>query len=171
VKSRLRIVIPIIAVIAAGGIAAYLGHARARPAPPAIFTSIAGEKVTTADLRGRVVLLNFWATDCAVCVKEMPRLVQTYRKFAPEGFEMIAIAMRYDPPNYVLRYAERNALPFKVALDPMGELAKAFGDVRLTPTTIVIDKRGNMIKRIVGEPDFAALDALIARSLAEEVRE
>ena len=74
-----------------------------------------------------MVLLNFWATDCVVCVKEMPRLVQTYRKFASHDFEMIAVAMRYDPPNYVLRYAEKNALPFKVALDPMGELAKAFG--------------------------------------------
>jgi hypothetical protein len=80
---------------------------------------------------------------------------------------MIAVAMRYDPPNYVLRYAEQTALPFKVALDPMGDLAKAFGNVTLTPTTIVIDRQGNMIKRIVGEPDFAALDALIERSLAE----
>jgi peroxiredoxin len=151
----------------AAGIAAYLGGSQARPAPAATFTAITGEKVTTSELRGRVVLLNFWATDCVVCVKEMPRLVRTYRKFAAQGFEMIAIAMRYDPPNYVLRYAEQNALPFKVALDPMGELAKAFGDVKLTPTTIVIDKRGNMIKRIVGEPDFAALDALIERSLAE----
>ena len=166
-KARLRVVVPIIAVIAAASIAWYLGYFRAQPAPAATFTSIAGEKMTTEELRGRVVLLNFWATDCVVCVKEMPRLVQTYRKFASHDFEMIAVAMRYDPPNYVLRYAEKNALPFKVALDPMGELAKAFGDVRLTPTTIVIDRRGNMVKRIVGEPDFPALDALIERSLAQ----
>ena len=165
-KARLRIVLPIIAVIAAAGIAWHLGYFRAQPAPAATFTSITGEKMTTEDLRGRVVLLNFWATDCVVCVKEMPRLAQTYRKFAGQDFEMIAVAMRHDPPNYVLRYAEKNALPFKVALDPMGELAKAFGDVKLTPTTIVIDRHGNMVKRIVGEPDFPALDALIERSLA-----
>jgi peroxiredoxin len=165
VKARLRTVLPIIARLAAGS-ALYVGYFQARPAPAVTFTSIAGEKVTTGDLRGRVVLLNFWATDCVVCVKEMPRLAQTYRKFASPEFEMIAVAMRYDPPNYVLRYAEQNALPFKVALDPMGELAKAFGDVRLTPTTIVIDREGNIVKRIIGEPDFAALDALIERSLA-----
>jgi peroxiredoxin len=167
VKARLRIVGPIIAVIVAVGIAAYLGYFRDRPAPAVTFTSIVGEKMTTEALRGRVVLVNFWATDCAVCVREMPRLVQTYRKFSSRDFEMIAVAMRYDPPNYVIRYAEQNALPFKVALDPMGELAKAFGNVRLTPTTILIDRGGNMIKRIVGEPDFGALDALIERSLAE----
>jgi peroxiredoxin len=166
VNARLPTFIAIIAVIAVAGIAAYLGHARSQPAPAVTFTSIKGEKVTTADLRGRVVLLNFWATDCVVCLREMPRLTQTYRTFETRDFEMIAVAMRYDPPNYVIRYTEQNALPFKVALDPMGELAKAFGDVRLTPTTIVIDRHGNMVKRIVGEPDFKALDALIERNLA-----
>jgi peroxiredoxin len=167
VKRKLPTILGIMAVIGAAGIAAYLGHIRPQPAPMATFTSIKGEKLTTEDLRGRVVLLNFWATDCVVCVREMPRLTQTYRRFETREFEMIAVAMRYDPPNYVIRYTEQNALPFKVALDPMGELAKAFGDVRLTPTTIVIDKGGNIVKRIVGEPDFQALDALIERSLAQ----
>ena len=165
-KARAPTVIAIIAVIAAAGIAAYLGHFQPRPAPAATFTSLEGEKVSMGDLRGRVVLLNFWATDCVVCVREMPRLTQTYRRFESRDFEMIAVAMRHDPPNYVIRYTEKNALPFKVALDPMGELAKAFGDVRLTPTTIVIDRDGNMVKRIIGEPDFKVLDALIERKLA-----
>lgn len=136
-------------------------------APQVAFTSIQGEKLTTADLRGRVVLVNFWATDCPVCVKEMPRLVQTYKSYAPKGVELIAVAMRHDPPNYVLDYAEKNQLPFKVALDPMGELARAFDDVRLTPTTIVIDKRGKVVERILGEPDFAKLERLIEKKLAE----
>ena len=139
------------------------------PAPGVTFTSLQGERVTTNDLRGRVVLVNFWATDCAVCVKEMPQLVETYRKYRPRGFDLIAVAMRYDPPNYVINYSEKNALPFRVALDPMGQLAQAFGDVKLTPTTIVIDKRGNIVARIVGEPDFAKLEALIEEKLAEVV--
>jgi peroxiredoxin len=165
VKARAPTIIAIIAVIAAAGIAAYFGHFQTQPAPAVTFTSLAGEKMSMGDLRGRVVLLNFWATDCVVCVREMPRLTQTYRRFESRDFEMIAVAMRYDPPNYVIRYTEKNALPFKVALDPMGELAKAFGNVRLTPTTIVIDRHGNMVKRIVGEPDFKALEALIERNL------
>ena len=113
------------------------------------------------------MLVNFWATDCAVCIREMPQMVQTYLKHRNQGFELFAVAMRYDPPNYVLSYVQKNALPFKVALDPMGTLAKAFDDVMLTPTTIVIDKRGNIVTRIVGEPDFAKLDKLIAEKLAE----
>jgi peroxiredoxin len=138
-------------------------------APDVVFTSITGEKLATADLRGRVVLVNFWATDCAVCIREMPQLVRTYSRFRSRGLELVAVAMRYDPPNYVLDYTEKNALPFKVALDPMGEFAQAFGDVKLTPTTIVIDKRGRMVKRILGEPDFAELEKLIEEKLAEAV--
>jgi hypothetical protein len=67
----------------------------------------------------------------------------------------------------VLDYAERNKLPFKVSLDPMGELARAFNDVKLTPTTVVIDKRGNVVERILGEPDFPKLEKLLDQKLAE----
>jgi len=164
---RLRNSILIVLVLGVLGFAAYTRLMRTNPAPGVTFTSIKGEKIGPAELRGRVVLVNFWATDCPTCVKEMPRLVETYTRFQPQGFEVIAVAMRHDPPNYVLNYSEKNALPFKVALDPLGELAKAFDNVKLTPTTIVIDKRGNVVTRILGEPDFAKLDALIERKLAE----
>ena len=164
---KLRNVILGLLVLGIAGGVAYRAFFATAAAPGVTFTSLQGERVTTGDLRGRVVLVNFWATDCAVCVKEMPRMVTTYRKYQPQGFEFIAVAMRHDPPNYVLDYTAKNALPFRVALDPMGQLAEAFGDVRLTPTTIVIDKRGNIVARILGEPDFAKLEALIERKLAE----
>jgi peroxiredoxin len=135
--------------------------------PVVTLTTIQGEKLTAGDLRGKVVLVNFWATSCVTCVKEMPKLVETYRKHRDRGFETIAVAMSYDPPNYVLHYAEKNALPFKVALDPTGATARAFGDVSLTPTTFVIDRRGTIVKRYLGEPDFAELDRLIEGKLAE----
>jgi peroxiredoxin len=164
---KLRNSILILAVLGVLGFALYAGLLQTHPAPAVTFTSLKGEKIGPEELRGRVVLVNFWATDCPTCVKEMPRLVETYNTFRERGFEVIAVAMRHDPPNYVLNYTEKNALPFKVALDPMGALAKAFDEVKLTPTTILIDKRGNIVTRILGEPDFAKLDALIAEKLAE----
>ena len=164
---KLRHSILILLAASALAIGAYFVSVRTPPAPAVTFTSIKGEKLATSELRGRVLLVNFWATDCATCLKEMPRLVQTYNKYRPQGLELIAVAMRHDPPNYVLNYTEKNALPFKVALDPMGELAKAFANVTLTPTTIVIDKKGNMVTRIIGELDFAKLEALIERKLAD----
>jgi peroxiredoxin len=166
---KLRKTILILVVLGVVGFTAFNALFTSNPAPGVTFTSIKGEKITTQDLRGRVVLVNFWATDCPTCVKEMPRMVTTYNKFQKRGLEFVAVAMRHDPPNYVLNYTEKNALPFRVALDPMGDLAKSFGDVKLTPTTIVIDKRGNIVSRILGEPDFAKLDALIEQKLAEQV--
>jgi peroxiredoxin len=124
-----------------------------QPATPDVsFTTLDGQSTRSA-LRGKVVLVNFWATTCTTCVAEMPKLVDTHNKFAP-GFETVAIAMSYDPPDYVRNYAANNGLPFKVALDTSGEAAKGFDDVRLTPTTFLIDKQGRVVQKFLGEPDF-----------------
>ena len=164
---KLRTSILVLALLSVVGLAVYAALFATTPAPGVTFTSLKGERVSTAELRGRVVLVNFWATDCPACVKEMPQMVTTYNRYQGRGLEFIAVAMRHDPPNYVINYTEKNGLPFKVALDPMGEAAKAFGNVQLTPTTIVIDKHGNIVSRILGEPDFSKLDALIEEKLAE----
>lgn len=138
-----------------------------KAAPAVTFVTIKGEKIALNELRGKVVLVNFWATDCPICIKEMPQLIETHRKFDARGFEIVAVAMWYDPPNRVLDYAGKSALPFKVSFDPVGEIAKAFGEVTLTPTTFLIDKRGNVVGRIVGEPNFGKLNALIEAKLGE----
>jgi len=158
------------AVVAAAIAFAAFAVLNARPAAPQVtFVSLQGEKITTESLRGKVVLVNFWATDCVTCVKEMPEITATYNKYRARGFETIAVAMRHDPPNYVLNFTEKNKLPFTVTLDPTGELAKAFGEVKLTPTTFVIDRQGKVVTRILGEPDFAKLHELIEKGLAKAV--
>lgn len=163
-KLSAKSLIAAIAIIAlVGGFVATL--ASKDTAPAVQFTSLKGEKIALDSLRGKVVLVNFWATDCPGCVTEMPKLVQTYQKYKDHGLATVAVAMDYDPPNYVLAYAEKNALPFPVALDPSGNLAKAFKDVKLIPTTFVIDKQGRILQRIVGEPDLPTLHALIEKEL------
>ena len=167
--ARRTIIAGVAAAAIAGAAYVALAPGALSHVPPVTLTTIQGERLTAEDLRGKVVLVNFWATSCTTCVEEMPKLVDTYRKHRGRGFETIAVAMSYDPPNYVLQYAAKNALPFKVALDPLGAAARAFGDVNLTPTTFVIDRRGTIVRRYLGEPDFAELDALIERELAEAV--
>lgn len=153
-------------VAAIAGLAAFL-FLREPGAPEVTYLTLKGEKFTTAELRGKVVLVNFWATDCAPCLKEMPEIVKTYNEYRARGLETIAVAMSYDPPNLVLDYAEKNELPFKVALDLNGDLARGFGDVQFTPTTFIIDRRGGIAKRYLGEPDFARLRALLESRLDE----
>ena len=140
-----------------------------RPAPDVTFVTIKGETIPLNAMRGKVVLVNFWATDCAICLKEMPQLIATHRKFEARGYETVAVAMRHDPPLRVVHYVENNPLPFKVAFDPVGEHAKAFDDVKLTPTTFIIDRRGVIVQRILGEPNFGKLEALIEAKLNEKI--
>ncbi len=159
-----------LAVLAATVFASLMSCAPAfekKAAPAVTFLTIKGETIPLNALHGKVVLVNFWATDCPICLKEMPQLIETHKKFQARGYETVAVAMWYDPPNRVVSYAEKSALPFKVAFDPVGEHAKAFGDLTLTPTTFVIDKRGTIVSRIVGEPDFKKLHELLEIKLAE----
>lgn len=135
-------------------------------APSVSFKTINGEQIALESLRGKVVMVNFWATSCTTCVAEMPEMVATYNKYADKGLELVAVAMSYDPPNYVLNYTETRQLPFKVALDTDGSAAKSFGDVKLTPTTFVIGKDGSILKRYVGIPEFAAMHQLIEKALS-----
>ncbi|CDG86066.1 TlpA disulfide reductase family protein [Janthinobacterium agaricidamnosum] len=152
-------------VIAGAAAAAYASLNSQKSAPEVTFLGINGEKITPDSLRGKVVMVNFWATSCTTCVAEMPQMVETYNKYKSQGLEFVAVAMKYDPANYVLNYAETRKLPFKVALDVTGDAAKAYGDVALTPTTFVIDKQGKIIKRYVGQPEFASLHTLLEGAL------
>ena len=136
-------------------------------APAVSYTLLDGSKHDTAAQRGKLVLVNFWATSCTTCVAEMPQMIATHKQFQARGFDTVAVAIRYDAPANVARFVESRQLPFGVAIDNTGEIAKRFGDVELTPTSFLIDKRGRIVKRWVGAPDFAALHALIDRLLAE----
>ena len=136
-------------------------------APASTFVLLNGSKQTTEDLKGKVTLVNFWATSCVTCVAEMPKVIDTYNKYQARGYDTLAVAMQYDPPSYVVNFAETRKLPFKVAIDNTGAVAKAWGDVKLTPTTYIVNKRGEIVKSYVGAPDFTELHRLIEKLLAE----
>lgn len=135
-------------------------------APDSTFILLDGSQKRSADLRGKVTFINFWATSCTTCVAEMPQIVQTYEKFKHQGYATVAVAMAYDPPSYVVNFAQTRKLPFDVAIDNTGVLAKSWGDVQLTPTSYLVDKRGQIVKRYVGQPDFTELHRLIETLLA-----
>jgi len=135
-------------------------------APDVTFTTIQGEQISMADLKGKVVLVSFWSTDCGVCVKEMPNLVNTYNAYKGKGFEVIAVAMPDDPPAQVLNYVTQKALPFPVMHDGFSEITNKFGGVNLTPTAYIFDKQGKQLQYSVGELDFAKLNQLLDRELS-----
>ncbi len=147
-------------------LSALLGACSSDRAPESSYVLLDGTTISAEQLQGKVVLVNFWATSCTTCVAEMPQLVSTHQKFKGRGFETLAVAMRYDPPSYVVNFAQTRQLPFKVAIDNTGSVAKAWGDIQLTPTTFLIDKQGQIVKRYVGAPNFAELHTLIDKLLS-----
>ncbi len=148
-------------------IAVTLAGCAREQAPAVNYVLLDGAKASSQQWAGKVMLVNFWATSCTTCVHEMPQVVATYEKYKGAQFDTVAVAMSYDPPAYVANFAESRKLPFKVAIDNTGAIATAFGQVQMTPTTFLINKRGEVVKRYVGEPDFAALHALIEQLMAE----
>jgi peroxiredoxin len=164
---RTRVLILALAALLALGGGWLLRGSSLGTAPQTTFVLLDGSTEHTSAWRGKVVLVNFWATSCTTCVAEMPKIVATYDKYHARGYDTVAVAMSYDPPSYVVNFAQTRKLPFKIAFDNTGEAALAWGDVRLTPTTYLLNKRGEIVKRYVGEPDFAELHALIEELLAQ----
>lgn len=135
----------------------WLAPTGARAAPDVTFTTLDGQRVDLTSLRGKPILVNFWATTCVGCVAEMPHLAELYEEFNAEGFEIVGVAMYYDPPNQVLELTRQREVPYPISLDVDGQIGKAFGDVSLTPTSFLVDPNGKIVFHKIGELDMDAL--------------
>jgi len=130
--------------------------------------TISGEKIALSSLKGKPALITFWATDCPGCIKEIPHLKAIHADYAAKGVPIIAIAMKHDRPDHVIAMTEAKKLPYKIALDPMGDAAQAFGNVRLTPTTFLIAPDSSIAMHKLGvfneDKMRKQLDKLLAES-------
>lgn len=131
------------------------------PAPNLTVRTLDGAQTDLASLRGKPVLVTFWATTCTACVREIPHLIALHHEFAAQGLHMFAIAMAYDRPDHVITLRDARKLPYPIVLDLDGSAARAFGDVQLTPTSILIAPDGRIIKHIIGELDLTELRATL----------
>lgn len=134
-------------------------------APNVTFHDLNGNTFTTADLKGKVTYVKFWATSCTTCIAQMPSHIKEYENYHDKGFNIIAVAMSYDPDNYVRHYVDANKLPFTVVRDTDGSIAKAFDNVRFTPVGFLIDRDGNIVKRFVGTYDHHEFIELLEHTL------
>jgi peroxiredoxin len=165
-NSRIKILVPIVIIALVIGLG--LNLMQKPQAPDVIFKTIEGKEFTMQSLQGKVVLVNFWATDCPGCIEEMPALIDTYKKYRDKNFELIAVAMPHDTLSQVINYSKFNALPFPVIHDTSGTLAEQFNDVRLTPTAFIVDKKGLVIGKSIGAFNFAALHQLLNNNQKRE---
>ncbi len=128
-----------------------------RGAPPLQALDLQGQTWTLERLRGRAVLLNFWATWCPPCRAEMPSLQQLAEIYGPEQLQVLALNVG-EGPRRITQYLQSSGLQLTVLLDPKSEAARAWGATVL-PTTILIDVEGRPRLRVRGEVDWSGREA------------
>lgn len=156
----------VIAIVLAAALLIWQFGNQGKAGPDVTYHTLDGRQVSSQELHGKVVLVKFWATSCVTCVQQMPGTTEVFEKYGPRGYEVIAVAMDYDPIEYVRNFTEKRKLPFMVAHDASGEIAEAFGKVQLTPTAFLIDKQGRIVKRYLGNYDKDAFVRTVEQALA-----
>jgi peroxiredoxin len=136
--------------------------------PDITLSSIDGRAIALQELRGRPVLVTFWATSCPGCLREIPHLAELYRELSPRGLVVIGIAMYYDPPNRVLKLQQQQDIPYIITLDLQAEASRAFGNVRVTPTSFLIDPDGRIVYRNSGRMHLEKVREKILVMLAQD---
>jgi peroxiredoxin len=152
----------VLAVAAAGGIGCKQGGALVgQPAPEFSLADLKGNAVRLANLKGRVVFINVWATWCEPCRQEMPAMQALYTALAGPDFEMLAVSSDQSERSVVERFVQTHRLSFPVLPDPELQVA---GRYRVTgyPETFVIDRNGKVVAHEIGPRHWDAPDSIAA---------
>lgn len=140
---------------------------RSHFAPNVSFKTIANKNLKLDYFKGKPVLVTFWASNCPSCLKEIEIFKNIYQKYHQRGLNIIAIAMSYDRPNYVINTQKKYQIPYHIVLDLKGDLASAFDEVSLIPTTFLLNNKGKIVFQITGFFDLVAMEQRIEILLRE----
>lgn len=167
-NKRSLIAIPLFVLLIASVIWLWVSPGGISRAPDIKLTITDGSIIDLQALRGKPVLITFWATSCTSCVREMPHLIALYDELADDGLEIIGIAMPYDPPNQVVKMISERKIPYSIAFDIKGNAVLAFGGVPVTPTSFLIAPDGTIAKHYIGEMDMHVLRSTIISMLPNQ---
>jgi cytochrome c biogenesis protein CcmG/thiol:disulfide interchange protein DsbE len=145
----------------AGSAAASTGH----DAPDFVLTDLQGHNVKLSDLRGKAVVLNFWATWCPPCKAEIPWFIEMQKRYGAQGLQIVGINMDDGDPKDVVKFAAENSINYPV-LFGQDKVADLYGGIDYLPTTFYIDRNGVVLDRVFGQPEREEIEKNIQRAIA-----
>ncbi len=130
-----------------------------KKAPDFSLLDLRGRRVGLKEFRGKIILLNFWATWCGPCKEEMPFLEILHQQFKEKDFVVLTVSVDYEGAKLVQDFINKQRYTFPVLLDPKCEVLDLF-DVKGIPTTFLIDKKGKLLGRAIGPRDWKCQEAI-----------
>lgn len=137
---------------------------KAEIAPQIDYKRIDGSVLPAHALYDKVVIVNFWSTNCGSCIAEIPHLKNLYEKYNKQDLEIISVAMQQDQLQSIIQLIYNKKIPYSVTYDADGRIAQTWGGIQYTPTTFIINKKGEVTRRIIGESS-AELESEIQKLL------
>lgn len=128
-----------------------------KPAPAFTLQDLNGKNVSLSDFKGKVVILDFWATWCAPCVQEIPHFIELYNQYKDKGFAMVGISLDQADISVVKSFVQKLKVNYPIMMGD-GKVDKAYGEILSIPTTFVIDPAGNIRQKYIGYHDKAVFE-------------
>lgn len=133
-------------------------------APALTFTDLAGREVSLSALKGKVVIVDFWATWCGPCRMEIPGYIELQNKYGKDGLVIIGVSLDQKGPKYVKQFVEANGMNYTVVMGD-DKAVDAFGGFNAIPTTFLINREGRIVHQKSGAMDHAAYEEILKKAL------
>ncbi len=158
----LAIVLALFVMLSPGNLSAQ------QKAPNFTLKTTDGKTVELSKLKGKAVIVNFWATWCGPCRREIPGFVNIYEKYKAKGLEIVGISVDRDGVGVVKQYLEKNKVTYPIVWDDKGvadAYGKLFGAIDGIPTTFFVDRSGNVVDKYIGSMEESAFEAKVKKLL------
>jgi peroxiredoxin len=134
-------------------------------APDFVLTDLQGHSLKLSDLRGKAVVLNFWATWCPPCKEEIPWFVELQKRYASQGLQVVGVSMDDGDQKDVEKFVAENSINYPVLLGKE-KVADQYGGIEFLPTTFYIDRNGVVMDRVFGQPGREEIEQNVKRAIA-----
>ena len=143
-----------------------MGASQRAAAPDFTVTALDGKEIRLSALKGKVVMLDFWATWCPPCKAEIPHFIELQNAYGPKGLEIIGLSVDQEGPEVVRAFVREHGVNYAMAMAGQ-DLVQRYGGIRGIPTTFLVDKEGRVAKKLVGYQDKQVFESQI-RVLLDE---